>query len=51
VKRIDVFVEAELNHAAMAIEDRQQVILAATKDVGVAMTAFIEQRPPVYRGG
>lgn len=35
--------------AAMAIEDRQQVILSATEDYREALSAFLEKRPPDYR--
>lgn len=35
--------------AAMAIEDRQQVILSATEDYKEALTAFLDKRPPEYR--
>lgn len=38
-----------LDHA-MAIEDRQQVILAATEDHAEAMSAFLQKRPPAFRG-
>ncbi|PKQ01033.1 MAG: enoyl-CoA hydratase [Alphaproteobacteria bacterium HGW-Alphaproteobacteria-13] len=34
--------------AAMAIEDRQQVILSATEDHREALSAFLEKRPPEY---
>jgi 1,4-dihydroxy-2-naphthoyl-CoA synthase len=33
----------------MAIEDRQQVILAATEDHREALAAFLEKRAPDYR--
>ncbi len=36
--------------AALAIEDRQQVMLSATEDFHEAITAFVEKRPPAYRG-
>lgn len=35
--------------AAMAIEDRQQVILSATEDHKEALAAFLEKRAPEYR--
>jgi enoyl-CoA hydratase/carnithine racemase len=35
--------------AAMAIEDRQQVILSATEDHREALSAFLEKRAPEYR--
>lgn len=47
---LNLNIDAPSLDAAMAIEDRQQVILAATQDAGEAMAAFIEKRPPVYRG-
>ena len=43
-------VDAPSLDAAMAIEDRQQVILSATEDHREAMSAFIEKRPPQYQG-
>lgn len=36
--------------AAMALEDRQQVMLQATEDHLEAMRAFVEKRVPVYQG-
>lgn len=36
--------------AAMALEDRQQILLALTNDHQEAMTAFVEKRSPKYRG-
>jgi enoyl-CoA hydratase/carnithine racemase len=47
---LNLNIDAPSLDAAMAIEDRQQVILAATKDAGEAMAAFLEKRPPAYRG-
>ncbi len=35
--------------AALAIEDRQQVLLSMTEDAREAPRAFMEKRPPVYR--
>jgi enoyl-CoA hydratase/carnithine racemase len=35
--------------AALAIEDRQQVLLSMTEDAHEAPRAFMEKRPPVYR--
>ncbi len=43
-------IDAPSLEAAMAVEDRQQVILAATEDHREAMGAFIEKRVPEYRG-
>jgi enoyl-CoA hydratase/carnithine racemase len=42
-------IDAPSLDAAMALEDRQQVILAQTEDYREAATAFLEKRPPVYR--
>jgi enoyl-CoA hydratase/carnithine racemase len=41
-------IDAQSLDAAMAIEDRQQVILSATEDYKEAITAFLEKRPPQY---
>ena len=41
-------IDAQSLEAAMAIEDRQQVILSATEDYKEAITAFVEKRPPSY---
>jgi enoyl-CoA hydratase/carnithine racemase len=35
---------------ALALEDRQQVMLAHTADHAEAMTAFVEKRAPTYSG-
>ncbi len=43
-------IDAPSLEAAMALEDRQQVILAATEDHREAMGAFVEKRMPEYRG-
>ena len=43
-------IDAPSLEAAMAVEDRQQVILAATEDHREAMAAFVEKRAPEYRG-
>jgi enoyl-CoA hydratase/carnithine racemase len=47
---LNINIDAPSLDAAMAVEDRQQVILAATEDAREAMTAFLEKRPPAYRG-
>ncbi len=47
---LNINIDAPSLDAAMAVEDRQQVILAATEDAREAMTAFLEKRPPSYRG-
>ncbi|AYJ85270.1 enoyl-CoA hydratase/isomerase family protein (plasmid) [Sphingomonas paeninsulae] len=43
-------VDAQSLDAAMALEDRQQIMLTATQDHIEAMQAFVEKRPPVYTG-
>lgn len=47
---LNLNIDAPSLEAAMAIEDRQQVLLSATEDHREAMRAFIEKRAPVYRG-
>ncbi|MBO9696685.1 MAG: enoyl-CoA hydratase/isomerase family protein [Sphingopyxis sp.] len=42
-------IDAPCLEAAMAIEDRQQVILSATEDHREALAAFLEKRAPEYR--
>lgn len=46
---LNLNIDAPSLEHAMAIEDRQQVILGSTEDFREAMTAFLEKRPPVYR--
>ncbi len=46
---LNLNVDAQSLDAAMAIEDRQQVILSATDDHREALTAFLEKRTPAYR--
>jgi enoyl-CoA hydratase/carnithine racemase len=43
-------IDAPSMEAAMAAEDRQQVLLSATLDHAEAMNAFIEKRTPDYTG-
>jgi enoyl-CoA hydratase/carnithine racemase len=43
-------VDAQSLDAAMALEDRQQIMMTATQDHMEAMHAFVEKRPPVYTG-
>ena len=47
---LNLSIDAPSLEAAMAVEDRQQVILAATEDHREAMAAFLEKRPPSYTG-
>lgn len=46
---LNLNVDAQSLDAAMAIEDRQQVILSATEDHKEALAAFLDKRPPAYR--
>src|SRR5690606_26771851 len=46
---LNLNIDAPSLEAAMAIEDRQQVILSATEDYKEALTAFLDKRPPEYR--
>ena len=47
---LNLNIDAQGLEAAMAMEDRQQVIMLSTEDYVEATTAFIEKRAPVYRG-
>ena len=47
---LNLNIDAQSLDAAMAIEDRQQVILSATEDHREALSAFIEKRAPEFRG-
>ena len=46
---LNLNIDAQSLDAAMAIEDRQQVILSATEDHKEALAAFLGKRPPAYR--
>ncbi|ENY81192.1 MULTISPECIES: enoyl-CoA hydratase/isomerase family protein [unclassified Sphingopyxis] len=46
---LNLNIDAQSLDAAMAIEDRQQVILSATEDHKEALGAFLGKRPPAYR--
>jgi enoyl-CoA hydratase/carnithine racemase len=46
---LNLNIDAQSLDAALAIEDRQQVILSATEDHREALTAFLEKRAPEYR--
>jgi enoyl-CoA hydratase/carnithine racemase len=48
---LNLNIDAPSLEHAIAIEDRQQVILGQMDDFKEAMTAFVEKRPPVYRKG
>ena len=45
---INFNIDAQSLDAAMALEDRQQVMMATTHDHREAVAAFLEKRPPVY---
>ena len=44
-------IDAPSMDAAMAMEDRQQVLISFTEDYAEARTAFREKRPPDFRDG
>jgi len=43
-------IDAQGLEAAMAIENRNQLMCARTNDAREGMRAFVEKRPPVYTG-
>jgi enoyl-CoA hydratase/carnithine racemase len=45
---LNLNLDAPSLEAAMAIEDRHQAMLSATKDHKEAMSAFVEKRAPNY---
>lgn len=47
---LELNTDAQSLEAAMAIEDRQQVLLSMTADAKEARTAFLEKRKPNYMG-
>ena len=47
---LNLNIDAPSLEHAMAIEDRQQVILSATEDHVEAMSSFLDKRAPHYRG-
>ncbi|MGB1537423.1 MAG: enoyl-CoA hydratase-related protein, partial [Pseudomonadales bacterium] len=47
---LNVAVDAASLEAAMAIENRNQLLCARTEDAREGMRAFIEKRPPQYKG-
>lgn len=47
---LSMAVDANSLEAAMAIENRNQLMCAGTKDAREGMRAFLEKRPPVYGG-
>ncbi|MDP3173895.1 MAG: enoyl-CoA hydratase/isomerase family protein [Phenylobacterium sp.] len=47
---LNLNIDASGIEAAMAIEDRQQVMLSNTADHGEAVAAFLQKRKPVWQG-
>ncbi|MBV9511920.1 MAG: enoyl-CoA hydratase/isomerase family protein [Caulobacteraceae bacterium] len=47
---LNINIDAPSFDAAVALEDRQQVMLTSSDDHREAMTAFVEKRSPDYRG-
>ncbi len=47
---LNINIDAPGIEAAMALEDRQQVMLAVTRDHQEALAAFSEKRPPMFQG-
>jgi enoyl-CoA hydratase/carnithine racemase len=47
---LNINIDAPSLDAALALEDRQQVMLTGTQDHVEAMTAFVEKRTPRYQG-
>ncbi len=46
---LNMAVDAASLEAAMAIENRNQILCAGTEDVKEGMQAFLEKRTPVYQ--
>ncbi|NKI15859.1 enoyl-CoA hydratase/isomerase family protein [Spongiibacter sp. KMU-166] len=46
---LNIAIDAPSLDAAMALEDRQQILVGQTRDHLEAVTAFFEKRPPVYQ--
>ena len=47
---LNVAIDAPGLEAAIAVENRNQILCSRTEDAKVGMRAFIEKRPPVYQG-
>jgi enoyl-CoA hydratase/carnithine racemase len=48
---LELNTDAPSMEAAMALEDRQQVMMSAMEDFQEAKAAFLEKRPADFRGG
>lgn len=46
---LNLAIDAPSLEAAMAVEDRQQVMMTTTEDHREAVAAFLEKRPPVFK--
>jgi len=46
---LNLSVDAPSLDAAMALEDRQQALVAGSADVREAITAFLEKRAPIWK--
>jgi len=46
---LNMAVDATSLQGAMAIENRNQVLVSTTRDAAEGRRAFLEKRPPVYR--
>lgn len=47
---LDLAIDASSLEAAMAVENRNQLMCSRTEDAREGMAAFVEKRPPVYKG-
>jgi enoyl-CoA hydratase len=45
---LNVNIDANGLEAAIALEDRNQILCIQTADTREAMTAFMERRPPIF---
>ena len=47
---LNLAIDAPGLEAAVAVENRNQILCSRTEDAKEGMRAFIEKRPPVYQG-
>jgi len=47
---LDLAIDASSLEAAMAVENRNQLLCSRTEDAREGMAAFVEKRSPVYKG-